>query len=434
MSPPLCRSQRRWYHAAARITLIALWSALVVLAPMCWPAEEPSAVGDGDPFKLAPVLAAGRNGLLTYPFRWSGDMRLVAGWQYSDGAYHGAIDYSKTTSSNKAGWQRFDVLSAAPGDACWQSGGGHDPGPQVRIQHIGSFETRYQHLSAVESSIPACPDTVSIGRAFKIGVSGDRSWIDRCPPPCVHLHFEVRQGGRLVDPYDLYSVPFRYPQPNVRHPGLMGASYRWLGDPPSSPDEDKNPPQILLAAPAPNAWYHANESISWKITDKPGSGVRGFNLGWDREAPGLPAKTLTDSGAVHLSDGGRGVHTLQIRAWDVSGNEATATVGWYGYDPDPPTPPSAATEVHGAPNDQPQNSVRQPEFTWQGATDVGFGITGYEVYWGTSPTGTAANWTTDQRWRPGPTAPGAYYLRARTADGAGNYSPWVTLFTFRYQS
>ncbi len=214
----------------------------------------------------------------------------------------------------------------------------------------------------------------------------------------------------------------------------MGASYRWLGDPPSCPDEDKSSPQIILAAPSPNTWYHSNESISWRIIDKPGSGVRGYNLGWDRDAPGLPAKALADSGAVHLSDGGKGVHTLQIRAWDLSSNVATTTVGWYGYDPDPPTPPASAMEVHGAPNDLPQNGLNDPDFTWQGAQDVGCGVTGYEVYWGTSPTGTAANWTTDQRWNPGAVAPGVYYLRVRTKDGAGNYSPWVTLFTFRYQA
>ena len=420
------RSRGRWCNAVGRIALILLWAAGVLLAPRCWPA------GRGDGRGPQPVFAAG-NGLLTYPFRWSADMRLLAGWQYSNGDHHGAIDYVKGTSANKATWQRFDVLSAAPGDACWQSGGGHDPGPAVRIQHIGSFETRYQHLSAVEKSIPACPDTVSIGRAFKIGVSGDRSWSDRCGPPCVHLHFEVRLGGRLVDPYDIYALSNRYPQPAARRTGLMGASFRWLGDPPSSPDEDKAPPTINIAAPAPNTWYHNDESIAWKISDKPGSGVRGYSLAWDGDPPGLPAKTLADSGAVRLSEGGKGQHTLRLRAWDLSNNETTATIGPYGYDPDPPTPPAAVAEVHGVSNDRPQKSVKQPEFTWQGAQDVGCGITGYEVYWGASPTGTAANWTTDQRWRPGAVAPGVYYLRARTADGAGNYSPWVTLFTFRYQ-
>ncbi len=152
MASSASQSRGRCYRPAGRIALIALWSLLVILVPLCWSAGGP--VEEERAFGLPSALAAG-NGFFTYPFRWSGDMRLLAGWQYSDGSYHGAIDYGKGASGSKTAWQRFDVLSAAPGDACWQSGGGHDPGPQVRIQHIGSFETRYQHLRRWSRAFPA---------------------------------------------------------------------------------------------------------------------------------------------------------------------------------------------------------------------------------------------------------------------------------------
>jgi hypothetical protein len=64
--------------------------------------------------------------------------------------------------------------------------------------------------------------------------------------------------------------------------------------------------------------------------------------------------------------------------------------------------------------------------------DVSSGVKGYNVYWGLDPEGVSSAWTDVESWNPGPVAPGVYYLRLRTEDRAGNWSPWTTIFTFKY--
>jgi hypothetical protein len=248
----------------------------------------------------------------------------------------------------------------------------------------------------------------------------------------VHLHFELRQKGQLIDPYDLYSLVYRYPQPTGKQAGLMGGGARWTADPPVCPDDDKVPPVISFRAPVPNRWYPTDEQVSWWITDVGGTGVRGFNLACDRDPGGLPATDRGSGGTRHFSELGPGIHTLTVRAWDLIGNEAFASQGWFGYDPNPPTAPLAATEGHGVTSDVPQSTISDPDFTWGGAQDAGSGIAGYNVYWGTDPAGAAANWAAEGGYNPGPVRPGVYYLRVRTCDIAGNTGPWATLFVFRY--
>lgn len=383
---------------------------------------------------LRPSEAAGR-GFLTYPFHWDEAMRLVAGWEYDDGDLHGAIDYVKSNSSKRADWARFDVLAAAPGDACWKRGGGRDPGQTVIIRHDVDgvrYETHYVHLVAVTAEIPACPDQVPVARGETIGVAGDRSW-DRCPPPCVHLHFQVLRNGRPVDPYDLYGRSHRYPQPNAQAAGRMGPAHLWTSDPPSHPDEDETPPVIRFVLPRLNAWHNTNQQIAWTISDEGGSGVKGYNWAWDRDPRGLPPAYRQDQGSTSLEEAGVGIHMICVRAWDGRGNEVFLSQSWLGYDPFPPTRPQPARELHGTLSDIPQSEINDPRFEWGEATDLISGIAGYEVYWGRNPEGAASNWTESPVYDPGPVAPGVYYLRVRARDVAGNFSPWETLFTFRYE-
>jgi hypothetical protein len=100
-------------------------------------------------------------------------------------------------------------------------------------------------------------------------------------------------------------------------------------------------------------------------------------------------------------------------------------------DMDPPTNPASATETHGAADSTWQNVVNMPEFTWPAGTDADSGVAGYEVYFGTDPNGTSTNFQAGTTYTTtAPYADGAYTLRLRTKDNAGNYAPWVTLFTF----
>lgn len=386
--------------------------------------------------RVLPTLftEASGTGFLTYPFPWHEDMRLMAGWQYSNEEHHGAIDFVKGTVARTREWRSFDVLAAAPGQACWQTARGNDPGPMVKITHDVQgtrYETRYIHLSAVEAGIPRCPETVTVGRGQRIAAAGDSSWT-RCAPPCVHLHFEVLRGWQPIDPYDLYTTPNRYPQPNEKYAGRMGAKHVWSEDPPVHFDEDKIPPTLRFSLPQLNTWYTTDQTVSWRISDEGGYGVKGFSAAWDSDPGGLPPQHLEDSGSLQLSAAGVGVHMICVRAWDMRDNEVYLTQGWFGYDPFPPTYPLQASESQGVSSDVEQAEVNDPSFEWDRAVDMVSGIAGYEVYWGTNPEGTASNWTHSESYNPGPVSPGTYYLRARAVDVAGNRSPWHTLFIFRY--
>lgn len=385
---------------------------------------------------LCRLTEAAGAGFLTYPFRWDEQMRLVAGWEYDDGSYHGAVDYAKNGSNNRTYWDHFDVLAAAAGDACWKHGGGNDPGQTVIIQHNvdgTKYETHYVHLASVTAEIPRCPDRAPVARGVQIGIAGDRSWDRRCPPPCIHLHFQVLRNGSPVDPYDLYARSRRYPQPNGSVAGLMGSGHSWTSDPPDHPDEDETPPSIHFFLPRLNTWHNSNQQIAWTISDEGGSGVKGYNWAWDRDPGGLPPVHRQNQGATSLEEAGVGVHMICVRAWDGRGNEVFLSQSWLGYDPFPPTRPQAAEELHDVPDDTPQSDVNDPQFSWGEATDLASGIAGYEVYWGSNSEGAASNWTEAPVYDPGPVKPGVYYLRVRARDVAGNTSPWETLFTFRYE-
>lgn len=100
-------------------------------------------------------------------------------------------------------------------------------------------------------------------------------------------------------------------------------------------------------------------------------------------------------------------------------------------DMEPPTNPASAIETHGVSDNTWQNGVNMPEFTWHAGTDALSGVAGYEVYFGTDPNGTSTDFQVSTTYTTvGPYADGTYTLRLRTKDNAGNYAPWVTLFTF----
>jgi hypothetical protein len=123
-----------------------------------------------------------------------------------------------------------------------------------------------------------------------------------------------------------------------------------------------------------------------------------------------------------------------IQAEDKAGNTTPSAGGErvVTLDRTPPANPALALETHGAQSGVWQGAVNDPDFTWGGAMDVSSGVKGYNVYWGLDPEGVSSAWTDVESWNPGPVAPGVYYLRLRTEDRAGNWSPWTTIFTFKY--
>jgi hypothetical protein len=113
---------------------------------------------------------------------------------------------------------------------------------------------------------------------------------------------------------------------------------------------------------------------------------------------------------------------MQQRAWE----------GWVLRDSDttPPRLSAAAVELQGAPNNVPQTQVSRPFLAWPPSAEA---VT-YQVYWGTDSAGTSPLTTTQASLAPAAvTTTAPHYLRVRAFDGAGNATPWRTLFSFIYQ-
>lgn len=118
---------------------------------------------------------------------------LTAGWLYSDGSLHRAIDLRAAVGT--------PVYAAEPGTVDWvqiwdgkTKTGTQSYGNGVRIKHADyagkSLQTRYAHLSKL---CVAVGDTVAEGQL--IGYSGNTG--NSTGP---HLHFEVIWGGIRRNP------------------------------------------------------------------------------------------------------------------------------------------------------------------------------------------------------------------------------------------
>ncbi|MBI5885273.1 MAG: peptidoglycan DD-metalloendopeptidase family protein [Deltaproteobacteria bacterium] len=103
---------------------------------------------------------------------------------------HHGIDYSAPTGTpvEAAGGGRITF-------AGWKSGYGNF----IEVKHHNSYSTGYGHLSKIRSGIRK---GVSVDQGDVIGYVGSTG-ISTGP----HLHYEVRQGGRVVNPLGLKSEP-----------------------------------------------------------------------------------------------------------------------------------------------------------------------------------------------------------------------------------
>lgn len=114
-------------------------------------------------------------------FVWPAAGRITQGYRF----YHRAIDIANQGAG--------PILAADSGvvtTAGWPDGGGY--GNRVVIDHGNGFQTLYAHLSTVQ---------VQVGQRVNRGdVLGQMGTTGRSTG--VHLHFEVRHGGALVNPLD----------------------------------------------------------------------------------------------------------------------------------------------------------------------------------------------------------------------------------------
>jgi murein DD-endopeptidase MepM/ murein hydrolase activator NlpD len=97
---------------------------------------------------------------------------------------HPGVDLAAATGTQVTAAARGTVIHAGPAGSY---------GNLVTVRHDNGFETRYAHLSAVDVRVG---DLVEPGQDVgKVGTTGASTG--------PHLHFEVRQEGRPVDPSSL---------------------------------------------------------------------------------------------------------------------------------------------------------------------------------------------------------------------------------------
>jgi hypothetical protein len=184
------------------------------------------------------------------------------------------------------------------------------------------------------------------------------------------------------------------------------------------------------------AWFREPVQVRLKAEDgntgRARSGVKEVRYrldggGWQTQGGDTVAFTVSSDGT----------HTVDYYAVDNVGNQETTRSATYKIDQTPPTPPGGVSETHGVVSNQWQKAHNTPTFTWAASSDATSGVWGYQFYFGPDPNGVAYQTflASDPReWtpQPGGVRTGTYYLRGRTRDNAGNWSNWLSLFTFRY--
>jgi hypothetical protein len=138
-----------------------------------------------------------------------------------------------------------------------------------------------------------------------------------------------------------------------------------------------------------------------------------------------------------------GTYWLKLTINDVEfdGTPQTINLNIDNINPTNPNFPAScwrtSSKVNSISDNTWQNDDDTPYFEWTGAGDVGSGLAGYSVYWGTDPGGEPGVTLEQAQANFGETAStgdGTYYLRLRTFDNQGNYSNAITLFTFKYDN
>lgn len=119
------------------------------------------------------------------------DHRITAGWYYSDGSLHRAIDFGVDTVPVYAAEDgTVDLVQVWNGN----KSGNQSYGNMIRIKHadyrVKRLQTRYAHLSKIFVTVG---ETVTEGQL--IGYSGNTG--NSTGP---HLHFEVILNGTRVNP------------------------------------------------------------------------------------------------------------------------------------------------------------------------------------------------------------------------------------------
>lgn len=127
-----------------------------------------------------------------------------------------------------------------------------------------------------------------------------------------------------------------------------------------------------------------------------------------------------------------GVYLINFYAADEHNNVVSQSIV-STIDNTPPSAPETAVSTCGAASGIWQNSCLSSGFEWQDGDDgvQGSGIKDYLVYFGSDPQGTSTSQIAGNNMsEQSVSASGAYYLRVKPIDRAGNEGVWSTIFEF----
>ena len=207
--------------------------------------------------------------------------------------------------------------------------------------------------------------------------------------------------------------------------------YRYDAKTPGAPGR-----AVELNGAANNIWQRKVNApeFAWPAATDIGSGIAGYNIYWGIDPTGEATRFSATAGFVPVTVTLPSTYYLRARSRDNAGNNGVwTTIFTFRYDATPPGNPTAVMEAGGVTNNRWQNRVSDPNFTWTAASDAASGLSGYRVYWGPDPAGTATRWLGVSAFDPpAVTSPSVNYLRLQPWDKAGNAGNWITAFTFRF--
>jgi Peptidase family M23 len=373
----ICRLRRAWSSVFPRIWLALLLLAIALpvananAATQLWLPTPP-----GKPWKVIQGYACGTHNSWD---RYSLDLVAV------DGATRGA-----------------PVRAAADGRIwAWTAHSG-----TLILEHGGGFYTMYTHMGSVVTT----QLNRAITRGTVIGTVGDRG-----APGIPHLHFTAFVGkGPSAEPRRSVALSFAegYDLPEVGGCNQHGGATLTADG-----QAVAGPPEVHFSAAAEAShWYNTDMRIAFDAT-----GASGFSQAWDADPAGsAPMFADSNTGYVQLAWAGEGLHTLNVRAWGLDGQQVLTTYGPFGYDvtaPQAPPPTSPVTAKVGKP----------VVLRWNAASDAGSGVAGYRLAIATDANATS-NWFTQVPQVALPAlAVGEYFLRVQALDYAGNVGAWTTL-------
>ena len=178
----------------------------------------------------------------------------------------------------------------------------------------------------------------------------------------------------------------------------------------------------------------SDPNFTWSGASDPLSGIAQYHVYWGTNAEGIPS-VITSTPAYNPNASTNNIYYLRVNVEDRAGNRSpNKTLFVFKHDALPPENPTVFNDIVGSENGVWQNSVNDPNFSWDTGNDPLSGIQGYKYYWGRNVNGVSENMVSSPGYNPAPVDTGIWYLRISAVDWVGNSTIWFTGYTFEFDN